>query len=226
MELLTRDSLRIVHVEDDNDFAQLSEIFLQRAGFKQPIVRCNDGIFAIHYFSKLESEHMPHVILLDLHMPHMNGLEVLHWLRHSYSKRAVAIYLLTSSKNPEDMRRAQVGGVTKYLFKTPLFDDLVQNLDHLIAITNDQRLEDVPSTRCANQFRSSSRPPRTGIIETKRLTIWERVESVEGKVRCLPISWQAQEESGRRELETAAFTRKRERFATVKKPLHGLQIEA
>jgi CheY-like chemotaxis protein len=170
MELLTRDSLRIVHVEDDNDFAQLSEIFLKRAGFKQPIVRCNDGIFALQYFSKIEPELVPHVILLDLHMPNMSGLEVLHWLRHSYSERSVAVYLLTSSKNPLDMRQAEVGGVTKYLFKTPLFEDLVQNLDHLITMSNDQRLE-APSTRCANQFRSSSRPPRTEIIETKRLTI-------------------------------------------------------
>jgi DNA-binding NarL/FixJ family response regulator len=103
-------------------------------------------------------------------MPQMTGLEVLHWLRHSYSERAVAIYLLTSSENPEDMRQAEVGGVTKYLFKTPLFDDLVQNLDHLITISNDQRLDDV-STRCAKGLRSLSRPSRTGIVETKRLTI-------------------------------------------------------
>lgn len=170
MELLERDSLRIVHVEDDDDFAQLSEIFLKRAGFKQPIVRCNDGTRALHYFSMVEPEHAPHVILLDLHMPYMHGLEVLHWLRHSYSERDVAVYLLTSSEDPMDIRRAEAGGVTKYLFKKPLYDDLIQNLDHLIAISNDQRLED-PLTRGANRSRSLSKPPQTGIIETKRLTI-------------------------------------------------------
>jgi len=174
MELLERDSLRIVHVEDDNDFAHLSEIFLKRAGFKQPIIRCNDGARALKYFSTIEPEHAPHIILLDLHMPHMNGLEVLHWLRHHYSERDVAVYLLTSSEDPGDIRRAAAGGVTKYLFKTPLFDELVQNLDHLIAISNNQTLKD-PKARCMNQSRPLSNPPE--IIRTKRLSISFSVSS-------------------------------------------------
>jgi len=170
MELLARDSLRIAHVEDDDDFAQLSEVCLKRAGFKQPIVRCNDGARALHYFSIIEPEHAPHIILLDLHMPHMNGLEVLHWLRHSYSERDVAVYLLTSSTDPGDMRRAAVRGVTKYLFKTPLFDELIQNLDHLIAISNSRRLDD-NSTRCQNRSHVLNKPSQIGIVQTKRLTI-------------------------------------------------------
>lgn len=170
MELLARDSLRIAHVEDDDDFAQLSEIFLQRAGFKQPIVRCNNGTRALHYFSMIEPEHAPHIILLDLHMPRMNGLEVLHWLRHSYRDRHVAVYLLTSSADPGDIRRAAARGVTKYLLKSSLFDELIQNLDHLIAISNRQRLDN-PSTRCENPPRVLNKPPQIGIVQTKRLTI-------------------------------------------------------
>lgn len=142
MELLTRDSLRIVHVEDHDDFAFVSEVWLKRAGFKQAIVHCNDGIQALRYFSMIEAEQAPHVILLDLHMPHMNGLEVLHWLRHCHSKPDTAVYLLTSSDDLEDRRRAAASGVTGYLLKSPLFDELIQNLDHLIATINSQRLEE------------------------------------------------------------------------------------
>jgi len=142
MDVLARDSLRIVHVEDDHEFAQLCETLLKRAGFEQPIVRCKDGILALHYFSMIEPEYAPDVILLDLHMPQMNGLEVLHWLRHSHSEQDVAVYLLTSSDDPEDRRRAAADDVTEYLLKTPLFDELIQNLDHLIAVTNNQRLEE------------------------------------------------------------------------------------
>ena len=104
MELLARNSLRIVHVEDDNDFAQLSEIFLKRAGFEQPIVRCNNGIRALRYFSMIELAQAPHIILLDLHMPHLNGLEVLHWLRHSYSEPGTAF----TFRLPQKIRR--IGG--------------------------------------------------------------------------------------------------------------------
>jgi len=170
MELLARDSLRIAHVEDNNDFAQLSEFFLKRAGFKQPIVRCHDGTRALDYLSIIEPEHAPHIILLDLNMPHMNGLEVLHWLRHSYSDRDVAVYLLTSSENPGDIRQAAASGATKYLFKTPLFDELIQNLDLLIATSNNQQLKDA-STQCAKRSIAFSKPPQIGIVQTKRLTI-------------------------------------------------------
>jgi CheY-like chemotaxis protein len=142
MKLLTRDSLRIVHVEDHDDFAFVSAVWLKRAGFKQPIVHCNDGMEALRYFSMIEPEQAPHVILLDLHMPHMNGLEVLHWLRHSHSERDAAAYLLTSSDDPEDRRRAAADGANGYLLKSPSFDELIQNLDHLIAKTNSQRLEE------------------------------------------------------------------------------------
>ena len=142
MELLARDSLRIVHVENYDDFALIIELSLKRAGFEQPIVRCNDGILALHYFSMIEPELAPHVILLDLHMPNMSGLEVLHWLRHEHSEQDVAVYLLTSSDDPENRWQAASEGVTEYILKSPLFDKLIQKLDDLIAETNRHRVGD------------------------------------------------------------------------------------
>ena len=136
MELLARKSLRIVHVDNYDDFALLIELSLKLAGFEQPIVRCNDGILALHYFSMIEPQRAPHVILLDLHMPNMNGMEVLHWLRHEHSEQDVAVYLLTSSDDPEDRRHAAAEGVTEYILKSPFFDKLIQKLDDLIAESN------------------------------------------------------------------------------------------
>ena len=143
MHLLARDSLRIVHVEDNDDFALLNEVWLKRAGFKQPIVRCTDGRQALHHFLTLEPEKEPDVILLDLHMPHLDGLEVLHWLRHYHSAPDIAVYLLTSSDDPEDRRQAVADRVTGYLLKAPLFDELIQNLDQFIAIRNEEQLSEV-----------------------------------------------------------------------------------
>jgi two-component system CitB family response regulator len=140
MQLLARDSIRILHVEDNNDFAELNALGLRQAGFKQPVVRCSDGLLALHYFSMIEPQSAPHVILLDLHMPGMNGLEVLHWVRQNYSNRDVAVYLLTSSEDSEHMRQIAVDGVTEYLIKHPFVDKLVEKLDRLIAISNAQCL--------------------------------------------------------------------------------------
>jgi len=131
----------MVHVEDDERFARLSEHCLQRAGFTQPIVHCHDGILGLHYFSTIEPEFAPHAVLLDLNMPRMNGLEVLHWLRNSHSEQDVAVYLLTSSEERADKDQAAADGVTAYLLKSHLFDELIKNLDQLIATINARRLE-------------------------------------------------------------------------------------
>ena len=72
----------------------------------------------------------PHVILLDLHMPRRNGLEVLHWVRQNYSDRDVAVCLLTSPEDPARKMQATADGVTAYLIKHAL-----------IAICNTQRLD-------------------------------------------------------------------------------------
>ena len=136
MQLLARDSMRILHVEDDDDFAELSSRSLRRAGFKQPVVRCTDGLLALHYFSMIEPESAPHVILLDLHMPGMNGLEVLHWVRQNYSEKDVAVYLLTSSDDPEHRKQAAADGVNEFLSKSPLADKLIDKLDSLIEMSN------------------------------------------------------------------------------------------
>jgi CheY-like chemotaxis protein len=136
MKTLDRYSLRIVHVDDDADFAEISHRWLKRAGFKQPITHCADGIKAIEYFSKLEADSAPHVIILDLHMPGVNGLEVLHWIRSAYHESDVAVYLLTSSRDPDHIHLAMLERVTRYLVKKPFFDELIECLDHLIASKN------------------------------------------------------------------------------------------
>jgi DNA-binding response OmpR family regulator len=136
MPTLGRDTMRILHVEDDNDFAELNAMNLRKVGFVQPVVRCKDGLLALSYFSAIDPQCGPHVIILDLHMPRMNGLEVLHWLRRNYNESGVAVYLLTSSTDPLHKRQAEANGVTEYLIKSPLTAGLVEKLDLLIAKIN------------------------------------------------------------------------------------------
>ena len=136
MELLARDSIRILHVEDDNDFAELSARNLRKGGFTQPVIRCTNGLLAVRYFSTLDPKCAPHVILLDLHMPGMNGLEVLHWVRENYGDADAVVYLLTSSEDPEHQRQAKADRVTEYLLKNPSADILIEKLDRLIALSN------------------------------------------------------------------------------------------
>jgi CheY-like chemotaxis protein len=137
MKTLDRHTLRIVHVDDDGDFAEISQRWLKRAGFKQPITHCADGVAAIEYFSKLQADSAPDVIILDFHMPGVNGLEVLHWIRSAYHESDVAVYLLTSSRDPDHVRLATLERVTRYLVKKPFFDELIECLDDFIASKNE-----------------------------------------------------------------------------------------
>ncbi len=139
MQLLARDSIRILHIDDDNDFAELSSRSLRRAGFGQPVMRCNDGLRALDYFSLIEPQSAPHVVLLDLHMPGMDGLEVLHWIRQNYSERDVAVYLLTSSEDPLHRHQAETDRVTEFLSKSYSADELIQKLDNFIQRNNGAR---------------------------------------------------------------------------------------
>jgi len=160
MPTLTRESIRILHVEDDDEFAELSALSLRRVGFAQPVARCRDGILALRYFSALDPACGPHVVLLDLHMPRMSGLEVLHWLRH-YRKSCVAVYLLTSSDHPEHKRQAEEDRVTEYLIKSPFTDSLVEKLDLLIARLNAEEGSEAPkngNAAVANQGLASFAP--------------------------------------------------------------------
>jgi CheY-like chemotaxis protein len=136
MHILARDTIRILHIDDDNDFAEFSAERLRKVGFAQPVERCKDGLLALRYFSKVDPECGPHVILLDLNMPRMNGLEVLQWLRRNYRKSGVAVYLLTSSDDPAHKRQAEADGATEYLLKSPFTERLVEKLDLLIAKLN------------------------------------------------------------------------------------------
>jgi CheY-like chemotaxis protein len=69
-------------------------------------------------------------------MPGMNGLEVLHWVRQNYSEKDVAVYLLTSSDDPEHRKQAAADGVNEFLSKSPLADKLIDKLDSLIEMSN------------------------------------------------------------------------------------------
>src|SRR5271168_3571172 len=143
MHQLTRKSLQIVQVDDSDDFTRITEIFLQHEGFLQPIACFDCGKKALDYLSKVDPTKAPQVVLLDLNMPGMNGLEVLRWLRKAYQDLEVPIYMLTASESPENRRRAMEAGITKYLHKSDLYSELIHDLDQVIALYNLRRQAEV-----------------------------------------------------------------------------------
>jgi CheY-like chemotaxis protein len=162
--------LRIVHVEDDDDFALLTEDKLRGAGFTRPVERCKNGIIAMNYLERVEPENAPHVILLNLLMSGMRGLAVLNWLRTRASDRDLAVYLLSASDHLAYLRRMEANRGTGKFDQIPIFEKLFQSLDTMMSRRNDQNWKGVMGLV---PDRSSERVEKTSYetVQTKRLSI-------------------------------------------------------
>ena len=119
-------------VEDDDVDAKGIKRSLDRLRIANPLVRAKDGIEALEM---LESQQVssPFLILLDLNMPRMGGLELLERLRKDDNWSDTVIFVLTTSKDEDDVASAYSQHIAGYIVKERLeqgFDDLVKLLDH------------------------------------------------------------------------------------------------
>jgi len=116
-------------VEDDPNDVHFFRRGLEKAGLADGLQVAEDGEEAIAYLEgrgpyENRAEHpLPALIVLDLKLPKMGGLEVLRWLREESSLREIPVVILTSSQEASDIARAQELGVTAYHIKPVDFKD-------------------------------------------------------------------------------------------------------
>jgi CheY-like chemotaxis protein len=120
-------------VDDDPDFIFLITRSLERVGVPRLQVRSSqNGEEAIKLLSK--DDWIPSVILLDLHMPRRNGLEVLEWIRSASSPMSqVPVFMLTSDSHPDHVARAFQLGVGSYFIKPTEVGTLEDVLEGILA---------------------------------------------------------------------------------------------
>ena len=127
---------RILLVEDSpNDMALTTEA-LQESGLANELVWAQDGQEALDYMYRKGAfserpEGNPAVILLDLKMPRVDGLQVLAKLKSDEQLRAVPIVMLTSSAEESDVVRSYGLGVNAYVVKPVAFNQFVSALRDL-----------------------------------------------------------------------------------------------
>ena len=132
MDELNYKPAAILLVEDDDIDALSVMRAFSRLKIANPIVRAKDGIEALEILKNQEIEH-PYLILLDLNMPRMGGLELLNTLRNDPSLETSVVFVLTTSKDDEDKLAAYKQHIAGYIVKEKLddgFEDLVKLLDH------------------------------------------------------------------------------------------------
>ena len=92
-----------------------------------------DGESAIAYLEDKRShpEQIPHLILLDLNMPRMNGFQVLDWLKADQDFQLIPVVVLTTSSSPEDINKAYKHAASSYISKPSDFSTFVDSLQTL-----------------------------------------------------------------------------------------------
>lgn len=122
----------VLLVEDDENDVFFMQRAFREAGIVNPLHVVNDGREAINYlsgngkYSDRNAWPLPCLILLDLKLPYVLGLDVLKWLRSHAEFKKVIVVVLTSSKQDADIEKAYSLGANSYLVKPPDVHELVQ----------------------------------------------------------------------------------------------------
>ena len=126
----------ILLVEDDPRDLELTLIALERSQLANEVVTVRDGEQALDYLAR-EGDHAnrvagnPAVILLDLKLPKVNGLEVLAKVRATEQLRSVPVVMLTSSQEESDLLKSYELGVNAYVVKPVEFKQFVSAIADL-----------------------------------------------------------------------------------------------
>ncbi len=130
------DSMTIVLAEDDDGHAALVECNLRRAGVDNAIVRVRDGQEALDYIRR-EGAFADRpaggalLLLLDLNMPRVNGLEALRRLRADPHTVTLPVIVLTTTDDPREMEHCYALGCNVFLVKPVEYDAFVEAVQRL-----------------------------------------------------------------------------------------------
>lgn len=118
------EGVEILLVEDSTDDAELTMRAIRSNKITNRIHLAKDGVEAVEFLNR--SGPLPRLILLDLKLPRMNGLEVLQSIRENPRTQVIPVVILTSSREEPDIARAYELGVNSYIVKPVEFEAFVK----------------------------------------------------------------------------------------------------
>jgi len=118
-----RARITILMVEDDDGHARLVERGLRKVGLINPIHRVADGQEALDYlqgegdYAGQNNPLPPHIVLLDINLPRVDGIEVLERVKSSERLRSIPVIMLTSTDTQAEIDRCYKLGANGYVAK-------------------------------------------------------------------------------------------------------------
>nr|MBC7612728.1 response regulator [Pseudopedobacter sp.] len=117
------DEVEILFVEDSEDDAMLTIRALTKSGCVNKLLHVKDGAEALDFifckglYASRKSKEYPKLILLDLKMPKVNGMEVLEKIKSDPDLKSIPVVILTSSKEDPDIKKCYALGANSYIVK-------------------------------------------------------------------------------------------------------------
>jgi CheY-like chemotaxis protein len=128
------DTVNIVLIEDDDGHATLVERNLRRAGVSNGFRRLRDGQEALDYFFG-EAQPRPDltdsVVLLDLNMPRVDGIQVLRHLKADAATASLPVIVLTTTDDPREIERCYELGCNVYVTKPVEYESFIEAVRRL-----------------------------------------------------------------------------------------------
>jgi two-component system response regulator len=131
------DPIDILLVEDNPQDAELTIRALKGRNLANRLVVVKDGAEALDFvfcrgrYGDRQMTHPPKVILLDLKLPKLNGLEVLREIKADQRTRSIPVVMVTSSRQDPDVKAAYELGANSYVVKPVEFDAFMEAMSNL-----------------------------------------------------------------------------------------------
>ena len=129
--------IEVLLVEDNVHDAEMTIRALRKVNLANNLVHVKDGeealefIFAQGKFADRQPSDLPKVILLDIKMPKVDGIEVLRQLKSRESSKAIPVVIMTSSKEEQDIINSYQLGVNSYVVKPVDFEGFARAVSQL-----------------------------------------------------------------------------------------------
>ena len=126
----------ILVVEDDNGHARLIEKNLRRAGIRNEMLRFEDGQKILDFLfhrgeGRKREDYTPYLLLLDIRIPKIDGVEVLRQIKQDDELRKVPVIMLTTTDDPREVDVCHSLGCSHYIVKPVKYEEFSRVLGQL-----------------------------------------------------------------------------------------------
>jgi CheY-like chemotaxis protein len=131
-------ALNILFIEDDVIEVMKLHRTIAKLGLKHKIVEAENGEDALKILQTVYD--VPDIILLDLNMPKMNGIEFLKELKENETLKYIPSIVLTTSSNEQDLKQCYEIGIAGYMLKPLKYEDYIDKLSTILSYWDSNEL--------------------------------------------------------------------------------------